>query len=95
MTIKEFIADRIKSMRERPAMWAGTKEAFGLQLLLLVELDHVREFAKHMPSTTQLKLMNQLFGPGNIVRNEPLDEEWAKKAALESLKLMIKAIKGD
>lgn len=63
-------------MEEHPDMWAGTKEAFGLQLVLLMEFYQIEDPATAVSSS---RAMRELFGPGNQVDNrQPLEREWAR-----------------
>ena len=63
-----FVHDRLANMHATPQMFAGTKEAFGLQLVLLAE----------MVGVDTCELMVALFGPGGVP-NEDLDDTWAQE----------------
>lgn len=71
----EFARARFESMSDRPRMWAGTKEAFALQLVLLVEIVQLPDA---MGNDTHL--MTKLFGPGNAVPQDALTDEWAHQS---------------
>jgi len=79
MTNKQFVRKRLQEMHDRPGMWASTQEAFGLQLALLVEVYELDiEPSSKMP---QHVIMQRIFGPGNSVSVEPLEESWAQSTA--------------
>lgn len=71
----KFVQDRLFAMEQCPEMWAGTKEAFGLQLILLVDVLH------HTNSNTTKvhELMGLVFGPGNSTPMEFLNDVWARE----------------
>jgi hypothetical protein len=54
-------------------MWAGTTEAFGLQLVLLMEFAEL-----DIGSSGSHELMKLVFGPGSAIQNEPLEVAWAR-----------------
>lgn len=85
MTHQSFVAARLKQMHERPTMWASTQEAFGLQLALLIEVHELYEDKK----TPSHIVMTRIFGPGNTVSHEPLDDDWAKHR-VELVRRMLK-----
>jgi hypothetical protein len=70
--MREFVHTRLDAMRHRPSMWAGTKEAFGLQLVLLAEVFRLGAM------TRSHELMLLIFGPGNTVPRDDIDETWAR-----------------
>lgn len=75
MTHEDFVRKRLRAMHDRPMMWASTCEAFGLQLVLLVEVFELdRPITFKTPTHTA---MEKVFGPGNTVLNAPLEEVWA------------------
>ena len=63
-----FVQDRLANMHATPQRFAGTKEAFGLQLVLLAEM---------VGGVDQNELMVAIFGPGGVP-NEDLDDAWAQ-----------------
>jgi hypothetical protein len=74
--LRQFVEDRLTAMHARPAMWAGSKEAFVLQVVLLVEVmspDNVQWKPSH--------LLAKFFpGPGpNRIPDEPVDDVWARR----------------
>lgn len=73
----QFVMQRLKDMEERPSMWATNMESYGLQLVLLAEFAEL----DMEPGNRILKdrLMNLVFGPGNIVHDGPLEDAWAKE----------------
>ena len=73
-----FVRKRLRAMHDRPQMWASSTEAFGLQLVLLVEVFEVFELSKPIAAKTPTHVaMERVFGPGNTVLNAPLEEVWA------------------
>lgn len=80
MNVSEFVDARLVEFYQRPQMWAGTKEAFGLQLVLLVEIFFLNTAAQAAQSNEHSrKLMPLIFGPGNTVSPDRLDDEWARE----------------
>lgn len=71
---REFALARIASMADRPFAWAATREAFGLQLVTLVEM--VR--GTH-PKTASQEAMRAVFGAGTTI-GEGFDVEWTQQA---------------
>ena len=74
---QEFAEKRLDEMERAPGMWALSKESFGLQLALLVEMHQM-----HRPKDQQVPpglVMQRIFGPGNSVSTDLLDDEWAKE----------------
>lgn len=68
-----FVHNRIDSMAARSRMWAGTRESFIMQLVLLVEFSYVQreEWTSH-------KLMFELCGKDtNAVPNGSITAAWA------------------
>lgn len=41
--VRPFVVDRLRAMRDRPCMWAATREAFVAQVVLLLELINAPE----------------------------------------------------
>lgn len=70
--VRKFALERIAFMAARPLMWAGSREAFGLQLVLLVEIATQDGFLR-------AAAMRAVFGPG-VTIGEGYDEAWARKA---------------
>lgn len=92
MTPKQFVKQRLGAMFARPEMWAASNEAFGLQLCLLVEVYQLDvEPSSKIPTD---KLMAGLFGPGPVVKTEPLNVEWAQSAALAVRKILASPLVG-
>jgi hypothetical protein len=75
MTHQSFVNWRLREMYAHPGMWASTRESFGFQLAMLVEVHELYEDKK----TPQHVVLSRLFGPGNTVSQEPLDDEWARE----------------
>ena len=71
-------------MYERPSMWAATREGFGLQLALLVEVHELYEDKK----TPTNVVLSKLYGPGNLISTEDLDDGWAKERVLMIRKML-------
>jgi len=59
-------------------MWAGTREAFGLQIVAFVEMLLWPE--GDPPNGATAELMKRLFGPGSVVSTEPIEPAWARQA---------------
>jgi hypothetical protein len=75
-----FVRSRLASMAERPTTWAGTKEAFILQLVLLAEISHLGTPERF--HDRQQAMMAELCGPGAgcSVPIDPITPEWAARA---------------
>lgn len=86
MTIQEFVKTRLVNMMERPAMWASTKESFGLQLVLLSDISQLDTVAPNRPPP--YLVMREIFGPEPAIPSEPLDDEWARAAVRTVAKLL-------
>jgi len=69
--LRQFVEDRLTAMHARPGMWAGSKEAFALQVLLLVEIVSKDDFDKR-------RLLRKFFPGTNTVANEPIEDGWAR-----------------
>lgn len=78
--IREFVTMRLDHMAARPEMFASTTESLGVQLILLSEmvLRTLPEMASGLSHTAELTY--RLWGPTNLVPQEPLDPAWAKTA---------------
>lgn len=86
--LKIFIAGRLDEMAARPQMWAGTKEAFVLQLILLAEVSWIgtpERFAIHQQAMTRT-----LWGPelGCAIPVDALTEEWARNCVVIARKFV-------
>lgn len=75
-SLRQFALARIAAMADRPLAWAATREAFGLQLVLLVEIGRGRP--SHVEASREA--MRAVFGPGPAI-GEGYDEAWARQAA--------------
>lgn len=71
--LRQFVDERLSVMHARPRMWAGSKEAFALQLLLLVEIVAEENFDCR-------SLLGKLFPGTNAISNDPIDDAWARGA---------------
>jgi hypothetical protein len=80
--VREFIGSRLDSMSGRPAMWAGSKESFILQLVLLAEISHLGTPERF--SDRQQAMMAELCGAtaGCSVPINPITPEWASQAVI-------------
>lgn len=68
--LRQFVDDRLTAMHARPGMWAGSKEAFALQVVLLVEI---------VSENFECRRLLAKFFPGtNRVSSDPLDDAWAR-----------------
>lgn len=88
-TVAGFIRDRLDSMSIRPAMWAGSKESFILQLVLLAEISHLgtpERFSDRQPAMTA-----ELCGAaaGCSVPIDPITPEWASRAVVIARKYVM------
>lgn len=77
MTNYQFVVERLAEMERAPGMYASTQESFGVQLALLVEFAELdipvyNRFSKDA-------LMNLIYGPGNVVHHEALEDDWARE----------------
>lgn len=72
---RAFALARIASMSDRPFAWASTREAFGLQLVTLVEM--VRGTR---PTSASQEALRAVFGAGPTI-GEGYDKAWAQRAA--------------
>ena len=70
---RQFVDDRLVAMHAHPGMWSGSKEAFALQVMLLVEIVSDDNFEGQ-------RLLKKFFPGTNGVTNEPIDDEWARRA---------------
>lgn len=68
--LRQFVDDRLVAMHARPGMWAGSKEAFALQVALLVEI--VSEDFECQ------RLLKKFFPGSNSIPSEQLDDAWAR-----------------
>jgi len=88
--VRKFVHDRLQGMKARPGMWAGTKEGFGLQLALLVDFYQLeREPGSKFPGHI---VMRTIFGPGNAIPQEPVEDAWAAAAVDAVVKMLGPAI---
>lgn len=76
MTILEWTMDKIHNMRDRPAMFAGSRESFAMQLVVAVEV----LFRERRDIAAQ-DLLRQ-FSAGSYFAEGPLTDEWAVNACL-------------
>jgi hypothetical protein len=78
--VREFVNLRLDHMASRPMMWASTKEALGVQLVLLAEmvLRTLPEMTSGLAHTSELTA--RIWGPGCAVPQEPLDAVWVNTA---------------
>jgi hypothetical protein len=89
--VKIFVEKRLADMRARPMMWAGTKESFGLQLVLLAEVALHPQLEGATAIAPMRELMQLLFGPGNAVPVDPIDDAWAAERVDRTMKFIAKA----
>lgn len=75
--LQQRICERFASMESRPEMWASTREDFGLQIVVFVEMLLWPEGASSNPE--MLELMRRLFG-GPVGSSAPIDTAWARQA---------------
>lgn len=69
--VLQFVRDRLGAMGDRPAMWASSREAFALQVVLLVDVA--------ADEAVGSALFRTLFpGTASTVLSEPLDDAWAR-----------------
>jgi hypothetical protein len=76
--MESFVMMRLGEMGERPLMWAGSQEAFALQLVLLAEITGV----------TPREAMKTLYKGPVVDCRKDLDEEWAKEAVTKITSLI-------
>lgn len=78
--IREFVNMRLDHMAARPLMWASNKESLGVQLVLLAEMvvRTLPEMTSGLAHTAELAY--RLWGPTNIVPQEPIDVAWVQTA---------------
>lgn len=88
-TVRKFIGSRLDSMSGRPAMWAGSKESFILQLVLLAEISHLGTPERF--SDRQQAMMAELCGAatGCSVPIDPITPEWASQAVIIARKYVM------
>lgn len=88
-TVAGFVKDRLDSMSKRPEMWAGSKESFILQLVLLAEISHLGTPERF--SDRQQAMMAELCGPaaGCSVPIEPITPEWASQTVITARKYVM------
>ena len=70
---RQFAEEHLNEMHARPGMWASSKEAFVLQILLLVEI------ATGCDAVDLHRLLREFFPGTNAVPNEPFDDAWARQ----------------
>lgn len=76
--LRRFVDRRLTAMHARPSMWAGSKEAFALQVALLIEIAS-EDFDCQQPVKHSSHALLQKFFPGrNSVPSEPIDDAWAR-----------------
>ena len=68
--MRPFVDDRLSAMHARPGMWAYSKEAFALQVALLVEVVS-NDFSC-------ARLLSKFFPGTNAVPKEGFDDAWAR-----------------
>jgi hypothetical protein len=78
-SIKRFIKERLTAMAERPEMWAPTKEAFLLQLALLVEVFQAVRYCDISlePRNVGNELLRKLTPNSNAIPVGDTTPEWA------------------
>ena len=70
-----FVDDRLTAMYARPGMWAGSKEAFALQVTLLVEI--ASRLDCQQPAKAHA-LLQKFFPGASSVPSEQIDDTWAR-----------------
>lgn len=87
-----FVIARLTMMEMHPGMWAFTREAFAMQLLVLAEL--WLNDTKGSESTRQL--LPQLLGHQSVgldLLTQQVDDEWARES-IRKTKLFLKMKEG-
>lgn len=81
-TVVKFARDRLDSMSGPPAAWAGSRESFVLQLVLLAEISHLGTPERF--SDKRQAMMTELCGAaaGCPVPIDPITPEWASQAVI-------------
>lgn len=82
MTAREAI-ERVAAMGARPRLWASSREGYGLQLVLLVEIATGPLFDRD-------RAMDAVFGPGPSIEG-PFDVDWARRAASSAVSVIAAA----
>lgn len=72
--VKAFVTKRVKLMHRAPQAWASRREAFALQLLVMLELIEIQD---------SFNFMARVFGePGTCAAqglDERVDDNWARR----------------
>ncbi len=92
MTVRltlSFVRERLDSMTKQPQMWASGKEAFILQLALLVEISHLGTPERYRDK--RQALLAELSGSDTSceVPDDPITPEWARQAVQTARKYVI------
>lgn len=67
--LRKFVDDRLTAMHDRPHLWSWSKEAFALQVMLLVEI---------VSGDIKNRDLLSKFFQGTCVSNDHIDEAWAR-----------------
>lgn len=83
-TVRPFVVDRLRAMRDRPCMWAATREAFVAQVVLLLELINA-------PEPRRLYDAFKIKGTNVAVLEEmaaEVDDNWGRTLVITAAVLM-------
>jgi hypothetical protein len=70
---RQFVDARLTAMHARPRIWAWSKEAFALQIILLIEI------ALNFPEAFDAQSLLQKFLPDTTVSSKDwVDDTWAR-----------------
>lgn len=72
----DFINDRLDHMASHPGMWATTKESFGVQVLLLIDL-HLAIERDYQHKGKICSMDKLVWGVGPSVPTDPISDAWA------------------
>lgn len=75
------VGDRLQAMRDRPVMWAATREGFVLQLALLLEVGGL------LPERART-ILREAYSEGTQSWSTPLTNEWGAAVADKAVALL-------